>query len=78
MVLAIARMKLTDWCKKHSVRPSLLPALLRVKQQTVSRYLLEQRMPDPKIMQRIFEVTDGEVTPNDFYRLSTRKTKRAA
>lgn len=36
---------------------------------SVSRYVTGERIPEPEIMQRIFDATGGLVTANDFYGL---------
>lgn len=38
-----------------------------VSHASVSRYVAGKRLPDPAIMGRIREATDGAVQPNDFY-----------
>jgi len=60
-------MQLQTWCEKHGVREAKLRKLLRVSQQSASRYLLGQRIPRKDVMRRIHSITDGEVTANDFY-----------
>ena len=34
---------------------------------TTYRYLRGERIPRPEIMRRISEITNGQVTPDDFY-----------
>lgn len=36
---------------------------------TVARYETGLRMPEQPMMEKIFSITNGEVTPNDFYDL---------
>ncbi len=41
--------------------------LVGITQMTVSRYVHGLRLPRRAHMQRIYEVTGGSVTPNDFF-----------
>lgn len=45
-------------------------ALIERSRQAVHRYRSGDRMPDQATMEKIFEVTDGAVTPNDFFGLA--------
>lgn len=40
--------------------------------RTVERYAKGQRTPDGDTLRTIFEQTDGEVTPNDFFGVGDR------
>ena len=53
--LSLHDMTLTDFAKK-----------VGVSAEAVRRYSNGQRMPRPKQLQRIREVTNGAVEPNDF------------
>jgi hypothetical protein len=46
--------------------------------RTVQRYAQGARMPDAKMMPRIVEATDGEVTPNDFFGIAPEADKANA
>ena len=59
-------MKLDDWRKLRNLNQTELARLLGRTESTVSRLLNNRRRPDWATMQRIVEVTDGAVTPNDF------------
>jgi hypothetical protein len=39
----------------------------RIPQGTLAKYLVGQRIPRKREMQIIYEVTNHQVTPNDFY-----------
>ncbi len=60
-------MKLADFMTAHGLGPSEMAKRLGVNHATVIRYRDSQRRPDSDVMARIFEVTNGSVTPNDFY-----------
>lgn len=45
---------------------------LGVSSQAVSRYVAG-RVPRPEVMQRIYWLTEGAVTPNDFFELRQQK-----
>jgi transcriptional regulator with XRE-family HTH domain len=45
-------------------------ALIGVTRQAVHRYKAGERIPDQATMTKIFEVTGGAVTPNDFFNIS--------
>ena len=38
-----------------------------IKQATLARYVLGQRIPKKSQMRLIYKATDGSVSPNDFY-----------
>lgn len=70
------RMTLEDWRLEEgltyrALADRLSDANLRVNEETARRWCLPEgdalsRTPDRAWMRRIFEVTDGAVTPNDF------------
>lgn len=41
--------------------------LIDVTPQAVERYVNGKRIPEPEVMAKIFEVTGGAVSANDFY-----------
>ena len=49
-------------------------ALIERTRQAVHRYRTGDRMPDQATMEKIFEVTGGAVTPNDFFGLASAKS----
>lgn len=49
---------------------------INVSHSTVVRYLQGDRVPNSLTMQRIVKVTDGAVTPDDFFRGSLAATRR--
>lgn len=58
-------MTLQEYIDRHELKQNEFAMLLGVKPQLVSRYL-RGRVPETDILRRIAEVTDGQVTPNDF------------
>jgi transcriptional regulator with XRE-family HTH domain len=59
-------MKLKDFLKKTGKTQAEFAKELGLAENTVSRYVSAGRVPLPKIMQKIKELTGGKVTPNDF------------
>lgn len=64
-------MKLAAWRKKKELRQAELALRLGCSQPYVSQIerAVNPIIPGADLMSRIFEVTDGEVEPNDFYEL---------
>ena len=60
-------MKLSDWLFENSMTPRQLRLMLRVKDRsTVYRWLANERVPKPKMLQKITELTKGSVRLEDF------------
>ena len=60
-------MKLADYLYENSQTPTQLRRMLGVQRRsTVWRYLTGERIPQPMILQKILDLTDGEVTLADF------------
>lgn len=64
-------MKLSHYITENGLTLTELAAQLDLPVQTVSRYACGARRPREAEMLRIFEVTGGKVTPNDFFNLPT-------
>ncbi len=60
-------MILSDWLKQEGISPTDFARRLNKPQATVARYVTGKRIPEPPIMRDIFDLTGGQVTPNDFY-----------
>jgi 3,4-dihydroxy 2-butanone 4-phosphate synthase/GTP cyclohydrolase II len=58
-------MKLSEWLKANRVGRSEFAALIGVSKGYVTQ-LCDGAHPSIAMAQRIYEVTSGEVTPNDF------------
>lgn len=60
-------MKLADWMYKHGMTPSRLRRLLGISSRsTIPRYLTGKRRPSKTLLKKIEELTNGEVTEDDF------------
>ena len=60
-------MKLSDWLFENSMTPRQLRMMLGVKNRsTLHRWLTNQYVPAPRMLQQIIEVTKGEVQLEDF------------
>lgn len=66
-------MKLKDWLAAQNppVTQSAFAARVGRDPSTVTKWMLDEVVPDSTTMRRILEETKGQVTPNDFYGLST-------
>lgn len=62
-------MKLTDFLRTEGMTVSDFARAISVSPQSVSRYAMNQRIPDREIMNRITAATKGQVTANDFYNI---------
>lgn len=71
-------MKLADYMTAHGLGPSEMAKRLGVNHATVIRYRDGLRRPNPDVMQRLFEVTAGAVTPDDFYEFTGANSPEAA
>ena len=60
-------MRLSEWREQRGWTLQQLANVLRCSVSTVWRYEQGLRDPETSIKQRIFEVTNGSVQPNDFY-----------
>lgn len=59
-------MRLTDWMALKGVTNKQLAERLGVSQVAVLRYRRGDRIPHWDILQKLTEVSDGAVMPNDF------------
>ncbi len=61
-------MKLKHYLIMHQMTPAEFARQLGVTSRTtIHRYVNGERMPSPEMMRKIYDATNGEVTPNDFY-----------
>ena len=65
--LALNAIKQNDFAEKIGDKP-----------QNINKYCFGARIPRPKTMKKIFEATQGQVTPNDFYDLETAEDMPSA
>lgn len=66
-------MQLNDYLEKNNLTAQDFAPLIGVKWSAVYRYISGTRVPAKHIMQRIFEVTGGQVTPNDILGIHSKK-----
>jgi transcriptional regulator with XRE-family HTH domain len=59
-------MRFAEWMNKTNASDASFAARARVSRETVRRYRCGEREPDTKTMALIFELTGGEVAPNDW------------
>lgn len=59
-------MRLADWMALRAISDRQLADRLGVSQVAVLRYRRGERIPHWDILQRLSEVSDGAVMPNDF------------
>jgi hypothetical protein len=60
-------MTLDQFLSNIGMNRTAFSRVLGVTPKTVHRYCLRDRIPEPRMMQRIYLETNGCVTPNDFY-----------
>ena len=60
-------MKLAIWLKERGVTQAAFAEMVGTGQSSIARFALDQRIPKKPMMQRITQVTEGEVTSADFY-----------
>lgn len=71
-------MKLNSFLAQNAVSQKDFAKSIDEKVARVNWYCLEKRIPRPDVMRKIYEATDGQVTPNDFYNLGTAEDVQAA
>lgn len=59
-------MKLADYMKAHDLSRAEFAERIGVTPETVRRYMID-RIPTPKIMEKIALATGCQVTANDFF-----------
>lgn len=65
-VVWLLTMQLVEYRKKHGLTQKQLGDLLDLDQATVARYEAGKRLPQRDELDRIYRLTSGEVTANDF------------
>jgi hypothetical protein len=63
-------MRLQDYLSETGVTRAEFARQIGVKHISVTRYLFDGRVPEPSVMEKIIEATDGKVTANDFFGLA--------
>lgn len=62
-------MNLKEWLAQEGRDVNWLKDELGCDYETARRYVQGKRIPRPEQMRRIASISDGRVTPNDFYAL---------
>lgn len=60
-------MKLVQYLAETAVTQKEFADKIGEKLSCINKYCLESRIPRPATMLKIFNATNGAVTPNDFY-----------
>ena len=60
-------MKLADYIAAEKITQSEFAARVGAAQQTVNQWCTGNRLPRAPQMKKIFSITSGAVSPNDFY-----------
>lgn len=70
-------MKLAEFMRINSLSPEALAARLGdVSASGVRKWANEERIPRKDQIERIIEITDGRVMPNDFFSIPDRFASR--
>lgn len=64
-------MQLQDYLDNKKITQTEFAEKLEVTSMSISHYCRGSRMPNKKMMAKIFLETKGEVSPNDFYNIKT-------
>lgn len=64
-------MRLDRYIDTHGFTRQQFADAIGCEQPTVSRFITGARMPNPDLMRKIADVTNGEVTPNDFFEIKS-------
>jgi transcriptional regulator with XRE-family HTH domain len=62
-------MTLKQYMTTHGISQVEMARMLGVRQPTIHRYREGLQVPGARVMQRLIDVTRGEVAPNDFFRM---------
>jgi 3,4-dihydroxy 2-butanone 4-phosphate synthase/GTP cyclohydrolase II len=65
-------MNLADWLSREKIKRVDFAARIGVTPQSITGYCDGEFWPKKEIAQRIFEETNGEVTPTDFMLIPKR------
>lgn len=59
-------MRLGRYLDVHDLTATQFADWVGVDRSTMHRWLTSQRYPEPKYLERVQSITNGQVTPNDF------------
>jgi len=71
-------MRLKDWLAAKEIDFRMFGEMIDRTAEAVRRYANGERIPDRDTMPKIFSVTDGAVTANDFYEIGAAADHDAA
>lgn len=71
-------MKLETYLIEEGLTQAAFASRLGVPSGTIHRYIRNIRKPSKNMLSRIFDATNGKVTPNDFYGIKESSTQPAA
>lgn len=71
-------MRLADFLQQSEMSDADFGRLIGVERQAIYRYRLGHRFPGREVLQKIADVTDGQVTANDFIDRSQPHKARAS
>lgn len=71
-------MQLADYLDQNEITDAAFARSIGVERQAVGRYRAGERFPEKPILLKIFEITGGKVTANDFAGLPTKQNEDAA
>jgi transcriptional regulator with XRE-family HTH domain len=63
-------MRLEEYLAETGLTRAEFARRIGVRHISVTRYLREGRVPEPSVMCKIIEATDGKVSANDFFDLA--------
>lgn len=69
-------MKLEAYLKAKNIRPARFAAMILVNRSTVHRFCSGDRRPDLTTLERIHNVTDGEVSAVDFFAKPVKRKRK--
>ena len=70
-------MQLKTYMEKNKWTVLGFAKALGVARYTLQRYLHQGRLPPPKVLEKLHALTNGAVSPNDFYDLAPKKKAKA-
>ena len=68
--LGVITMRLIKWIQIHNMKLNEFAKKIGKNRSEVHKYVYEDVIPQRKIMMRIYRITYGAVTANDFYNFS--------
>lgn len=64
-------MKLQTYLDRNKISQSAMAKALGISAVAVHRYVRGTRLPEHAVLAKLLTLTDGQVTPNDFYEIPT-------